>query len=172
MSFQVTDQQVHTHSRYVWGDKQVNKITSLSFSWGDSPIYHISIENDTVYFYRRINGSRDGWMKFRNGYFDKKEKLLDMGRKEKLVKFLETIDFTKWVTNERTIWNIENGACGFCVKELFKCGFDDGNTFYCANPPKESFLLMVDYFKEIFAEEIEDAFGSKVNHLWRKKYID
>lgn len=140
-------------SRYVWGDRQINRIKEVTLSWGDLPIYHINIGNDIVSLYRRINGSRDGWMTFPDGYFDEKKKPLDVEKKRKLFQFLETIDFTKWTTDERIIHNIENTACGFCVRESFRCIFDDNTTFYCATPPQSQFEEMIEYFKTFFPEE-------------------
>ena len=137
---------------YVWGDRQVNRIEKVSLSWGDLPIYNIDVENDTVILYRRIK-SRDGWMRFPDSFFDEKRKPLDSEAKLSLFQFLETIDFTKWNTDERTIFNIESRAIGFFVSESFKCVFDDGTTFYCAYPPQDQFVKMVDYFKSFFSEE-------------------
>lgn len=140
-------------SRYVWGDRQVNRIKKVSLSWGDLPIYHIDIKNDIVSLCRRINGSRDGWRKFPDGYFDEIKKPLDAEEKRKLLQFLETIDFTKWTTGETIISNIEYGACGFCATESFSCVFDDNTTFYCAAPPQSQFKNLIEYFKNFFPGE-------------------
>lgn len=162
MDSKITIRNSHDLSRYIWGDKQVNKIKNVSLSWGDLPIYHIDIENDVVSLYRRINGSRDGWMAFPAGYFDEKKKPLDVEEKRKLFRFLETIDFTKWNTNETTIFNIENMACGFCVTESFGCVFDDDTTFYCATPPQSQFKELVEYFKNFFPGENMEPFYPNV----------
>ena len=139
--------------RYVWGNKKVNAIRKVIISWGDLPIYHIKVENDTVSLYRKINFSRDGWMRFPEGYFDEKKKLLDAENKRKLFKYLDSIDFTKWTTDETTIVNIEIGAYGFCVNESFSCVFEDDTTFYCATPPRRQFKKMVKFFKKFFVGE-------------------
>ena len=152
----------HELSKYIWGDKRIDRIKNISLSWGDLPIYHIDIENDTVSLYRRINGSRDGWMTFPDGYFDEKKKPLELEEKKMLFQFLETVDFTKWTTDEKTIFNIENMACGFCVKESFSCILDDGTTFYCATPPQKQFNELVDYFKNFFPGENMEPFHANV----------
>ena len=158
MDTKMTIRKDYDPSRYVWGDKKVNRIKNVSLSWGNLPIYHIDIENDIVSLYRRINGSRDGWMSFPEGYFDEKNKPFDVEEKRKLFQFLETIDFTKWNTNETTIYNIENMACGFCVTESFSCVFDDDTTFYCATPPQSQFKELVEYFKNFFPGENMEPF--------------
>lgn len=152
----------HELSKYIWGDKRIDRIKSISLSWGDLPIYHIDIEYDTVSLYRRINGSRDGWMTFPDGYFDEKKKSLVPEEKRRLFQFFETVDFTKWTTDEKTMFNIENMVCGFCVKESFSCIFDDDTTFYCATPPQKQFDELVDYFKNFFPGENMEPFHDNV----------
>ena len=152
-------------SRYVWGDRQVNRIKNVSLSWGDLPIYHIDIGNGTVSLYRRINGSRDGWMTFPDGYFDEKKKPLDPEEERKLLQFLETIDLAKWTTDETIIFNIENMACGFCVTESFSCVFGDNTTFYCATPPQNQFKKLIEYFKNFFPEESMEPFHPNVSPI-------
>lgn len=162
MDAKIAHQKDYNFSKYIWGDKQVNRIKNANLSWGDLPIYHIAVGKDTVSLYRTINGNRDGWMKFPDGYFDKKTRTLDEEEKKKLFLFLERIDFSTWKTSETTISNIDHHACGFCVKESFYCEFEDGTTFYCATPPQDQFEKMVDYFKSFFSGEDMGAFHSEV----------
>lgn len=156
----------HDLSRYVWGDKKVKEIRKVSVSWGDLPIYTISVEENSIRLYRTINGSRDGWMKFPDGYFDKKYKPLDEEEKRRLFLFLESFDFSTWKTSETTISNIEHHACGFCVNESFHCDFEDGTTFYCATPPhKTNLRKWLTILRISFQERIWDHSSVKLHQL-------
>ena len=153
MHVETGSKQEHEFSRYSWGTHKVSEIKKMVISWGDLPIYHIQLEGNLLKLYRKINGSRDGWMSFPEGYFDEVKKEITNQERQALFQYLETIDFALWKTEERTIQNIEQGACGFCVSESFGCDFDNGTSFYCANPPHPYFNELVKYFKQYFPHE-------------------
>lgn len=150
------------YPKYVWGDRQASNIKSISLSFGDLPIYNIDIGNGSFSIYKTINGSRDGWMSFPDGYFGKKTRSLVSGEFESLLRALDAIDFTIWNTDEATIRNIEEMSDGYCAKRFFKCVFEDDTVFVCANPPQKQFGDLIEQIKRLFHEEVTEPFSFRL----------
>ena len=141
-------------SNFLWGDRQVNKIKKIVLSWGLSPNYYIDYENDNIYISKGLsNNSRITKMLFPKGLFEDIEKTLDEKRKKSLIQFLETFDFTKWMTEKDLIYKLSVSNFDYFISQSFSCIFDDGSIFYCANPPKEQFNKLIEYFKSLFSIE-------------------
>ncbi len=130
-------------------DMNVNEITKFVISFGNCPIKHIEYENGVLTFYNRINGSRDGWMTFPEGFFDKKTKQLSTAEINIIFSILQSIDFSEWKTNPDILDKL--GCHGFCLYETFKCCFKNGKTFISYNPG-ESFKILIETLKNVCSE--------------------
>lgn len=117
-------------------------ITWFSLSFGDLPILNIDFDGTRLTTQRFINGSRDGWMSFPKGYFDKEEHALSADEIERLRAVLASTDFSVFSTSEHTLRSMY--GVGFCASEKFSCEFSNGVCFQCLLPETEEFRKLVD----------------------------
>ncbi len=128
---------------YKWDANTMNvaDITSFELSYGNLPIINITYEGNEMVLENKINGSRDGWMRFPEGFFAKK--IIELSKKEKLdlYKKLEAIDFCSLVTPLSVFKNLF--APGFCPSDTFRCCFSNGKVFTCISPSSSAFAAIV-----------------------------
>lgn len=115
-------------------DMRIEEIKSFKISFGNIPIYEISYQKGQLILQNKINGSRDGWMSFPKGYFDKKFYSLTAQQEATIFDTMQKIDFSLWQVNARTFENLY--ACGFCIYDSFKCSFNNGKQFISYSPSK------------------------------------
>lgn len=126
-----------TRKLFIWkADYSVQKMVAVKIRSGDLPIKHIIWKGDTIAYYNRINGSRDGGLQFDDDFFDETVIQLSADERAQIISLLCSIDFSKWKTAERTIELVALGADGFCPTETFECEFENGERF-CFYPSYE-----------------------------------
>lgn len=128
---------------YAWHPElmQVSQMEKFAISFGDRPIVSVTFNGTSLKIQYLINGSRDGWMSFPEGYFEEKEKNLTPQQIKDLWACLESIHFEEWLTPE---YVFENAGCdGFCVNESFSCSFQNGIKFICEDPCNRDFDNLV-----------------------------
>ena len=104
---------------YVWHPEymQVSQIEKFSIRFGDCSIVNVSFSGNTLTIQNSINGSRDGWMTFPEGFFDERHKVLTDQQVKRIRSCLEGLHFEEWRTPEFVFKNA--GADGFCINEVF-----------------------------------------------------
>lgn len=134
---------------YVWDSKlmKISQISKFNVRYGDLPIVHVDFNGDELIIYNRINGSRDGWMSFPEGFFDEKKVKLTNQDINNIKDYFNLLNFSSWKTQEYIIKNIVNRPAGFFINESFSCEFFNGVKFYCAYPPKEDFNKLIKFLK-------------------------
>lgn len=143
-------------SNYVWNSAvmQIPNLMGFVVSFGDLPIVHIEFKRDqqTLTAYNRINGSRDGWMTFPEGFFDHRVVDLTDVQTTSILNFLQTIHFGGWKTEKSILQNYVSGAAGFCIRNSFFCVFNNLATFSCLEPSTKDFYSLVDFLNHFFIE--------------------
>lgn len=136
-------------SPYIWNSLSMNtdNIDRLQVSFGNFPIVSISYDGEKLIVYNRINGSRDGWMSFPNGFFDDKIVNLTVEQKESIIEHIKKIDFSTWRTEYYIRENYEMGATGFCINNSFAVTFKNGELFKCYEPKYKEFEQLVGFLK-------------------------
>ena len=121
-----------TRSLFTWkADYSAQKMLTIKITSGNLPIKHILWNGETVTYYNRINGSRDGGLQFDDDFFDETVIQLSADERAQIAELLNAIDFSKWKTSQRTIELVAIGAAGFCPTDTFECEFKSGEQFYC-----------------------------------------
>ena len=137
-----------TKRLFIWKDDySVQKMVAVKITSGDLPIKNILWNGETVTYYNRINGSRDGGLQFDDDFFDETVIQLSADERAQIISLLCSINFSKWKTAERTIELVALGAAGFCPTDTFECEFESGEQFYCY-------------------PSYEDEFGSQLHNLF------
>lgn len=128
---------------YVWHPEwmQVSQMEEFAVSFGDRPIVNVTFNGKSLKIHNSINGSRDGWMTFPEGYFDERQKNLTEQQIKDLWTCLESVRFEEWNTPEYVFENA--GADGFCINEGFSCSFRNGKKFICEEPGNPDFEHLV-----------------------------
>lgn len=136
-------------SPYIWNSLSMNtdNIDRLQVSFGNFPIVSISYDGEKLIVYNRINGSRDGWMSFPNGFFDDKIVNLTVEQKASIIEHIKKIDFSTWRTEYYIRENYERGATGFCINNSFAVTFKNGEFFKCYEPKYDEFEQLVGFLK-------------------------
>lgn len=136
-------------SPYIWDSSSmnINDIIHFSVSFGNCPIVHISYDGEKLIVYNRINGSRDGWMSFSDGFFDNKIVNLTDEQKVSIIDFIKKIDFSTWKTEDPIRENYEMEVCGFCINNSFIITFKNGECFKCYEPVYKEYEQLVDFLK-------------------------
>ena len=80
---------------------------------GDFPAINYEYKDGKLYTYNRINGSRDGRMRFPDGFFDTIEVPLNDSQRQQLSEQLSSLCFSNWTTDE-TVFD-KMGCPGFCI---------------------------------------------------------
>lgn len=134
---------------WVWHPEimQASQIEKFVIGFGDCPIVNISFFGDTLTIHNTINGSRDGWMSFPDGFFDEKIQRLNGKQIKRLRSCLEELRFEQWHTPQYVFNNA--GAAGFCINAYFRCTFPDGKEFVCEEPKSPDFDKLVSLMKEL-----------------------
>ena len=134
---------------YVWHPEymQASQIVQFDIKFGDCPIVNVSFSGNALTIQNSINGSRDGWMRFPEGFFDERHKVLTDQQVKRIRACLEGLHFEEWRTPEYVFKNAS--ACGFCVNEAFSCTFPDGKKFVCDLPETPEFEKLVSLIKEL-----------------------
>ncbi len=134
-------------------DMHTEDIVSFTITFGDLPIVTARYDGNVIKIKNSINGSRDGWRSFPEGYFEEKTIKLSEEDKRKLHEQLRTLNFNSFITSPDTLSNI--GACGFCISNKFLCHFSDGKGFECLSPDCDDFNALVKIVKSIIETETE-----------------
>lgn len=134
---------------WVWHPKimQASQIEKFTIGFGDCPIVNISFFGNTLTIRNSINGSRDGWMSFPEGFFDEKQKVLTEQQIKMIRSCLEELRFAQWHTPLYVFKNV--GAPGFCINAYFRCTFPDGREFVCEEPKAPDFDKLVSLMKKL-----------------------
>ncbi len=125
----------------------------FEITFGDRPIVTVKCNGRMMKVKYLINGSRDGWMSFPEGYFDEKTIVLTDEDKSRLRDCLLSLDFALFKTSRDLFRNF--GAVGFCISKKFICRFSDGKAFECLFPDYDGFNRLVEIVKSIVG--INDA---------------
>lgn len=152
-------------SPYIWNSVYMNteNIRDFTASFGDCPIVHISFDGEKLTVYNRINGSKDGWMRFSDDFFDNKIVNLTDEQKNEISEYIKAIDFSNWETEDYIRENYEMGACGFCINNSFTCTFNNGEYFKCYEPKYEAFNQLVDFLKKFCDNSWFEHFSEKTD---------
>lgn len=134
---------------YVWHPEimQASQIEKFAIGFGDRPIVNILFSGNQLIIHNTINGSRDGWMSFPEGFFDEKSRELNNEQIQSIRACLEALHFEQWHTPQYVFRNA--GACGFCINAYFRCTFPDGKEFVCEEPKSPDFGKLVSLMKEL-----------------------
>ena len=114
-------------AKYTWdlATMCADAITEFSVTFGDFPIITITCSERALHIKKSINGSRDDRLELPRGALDDEDLLLTETQAENLFAFIKQIDFSKWITDRRTIENEEIlHPCGFSVDSRFTCSFE------------------------------------------------
>lgn len=130
----------------------VAKITDFAISYGDCPIVNVKYSKNKITVFNRINGSRDGWMKFPEGYFDERTIGLSEEENNQVLRIVKELDFANWVTPEHILRNHIDMATGFCVHNSFRCSFKSGEIFQCLEPDTKEFNKIVNILDDMIAK--------------------
>ena len=115
-------------SIYLWPEGHgAQDIADFTISSGNFPIREYHFKGSEITGRNRINGSRDGWMTFPQGFFDGRTVSLKMDDISVIRDLLNRINFHTWNT-ERCVLDLI-GSEGFCITEAFSCKFTDGKEF-------------------------------------------
>lgn len=136
-------------SPYIWDNTnmETENIKSFKVSFGDLPIVNISFDGDKLTVFNRINGSRDGRMKFSDDFFGDKIVQLKDEQKNAIYDYFKKVDFSVWKTEDNVIKNYEEGACGFCINNSLTITFKNGKCFKCYEPEVKEFNQLVVFLK-------------------------
>ena len=84
-----------TRKLFIWkADYSVQKMVAVKIRSGDLPIKHIIWKGDTIAYYNRINGSRDGGLQFDDDFFDETVIQLSADERAQIISLLCSIDFS------------------------------------------------------------------------------
>lgn len=128
---------------------EASQITDFSISYGDCPIVNVKYSNNKLTVFNRINGSRDGWMTFPEGYFD--EKIIEITEVEnsELFNLIKSFNFLNWKSPDYALKNYIDMATGFCVHNSFGCSFVNGECFECIEPSDAEFKKLVKFLEKL-----------------------
>lgn len=145
---------------FLWNKEyNLQNINFFVISKGDLPIEHIKYYEGKLFYYNRINGSRDGRMSFPDDFFETQETILTHGEIASIFDYMQSIDFSKWKTSETVINNIVYGADGFCANETFKVEFVGGQKYtFCldsaaSNNVKTAFNELFEFLSNFIPDD-------------------
>ena len=119
---------IYQPSIYLWPEgHEAKDIEDFTISSGNFPIREYHFRSNEITGRNRINGSRDGWMTFPQGFFNGRTVMLKGDDVSTVWEILTSIDFQTWIT-ERRVFDLI-GSEGFCISEAFSCTFIDGKEF-------------------------------------------
>ena len=133
--------------QWISSDMQAEDIVNFAISFGNLPIVTVKYGNSVMKVKNSINGSRDGWMSFPDGYFDERIIKISDDEKRKLYECLKSLDFSSFTTSPDLFRNF--GAPGFCISHRFLCRFSNGKGFECLSPHCNDFNVLVDVVRSI-----------------------
>lgn len=148
-------------AKYTWdlATMCADAITEFSVTFGDFPIITITCSERALHIKKSINGSRDDRLELPRGALDDEDLLLTETQAENLFAFIKQIDFSKWITDRRTIENEEVlHPCGFSVDSRFTCSFKNGAVFTCLFPKEEPFFVLVSMLKLLCGDKVENQY--------------
>ena len=130
-------------------DYTAKKMKSVHLTQGDFPIKHLLWKGETVSYFNRINGSRDGGLQFDEDFFDETVVTLSESEQAKLRALLCAIDFSQWKTPDIIIENSAIANPGFFISDSFECVFESEERFcfYLSNTLSEEVFSQ---FRELF----------------------
>lgn len=128
-------------------DMRAEDIVSFTLSFGDLPIVMVKYDGSVMKVKNSINGSRDGWMSFPEGFFDEKTIKLSDEDKNRLHDCLRSLNFDLFATSPDLFRNF--GAAGFGISNKFLCRFSNGKGFACISPRCDDFNILVEVVKSI-----------------------
>lgn len=122
-------------------------IVRFDIEFGDCPIISAKYDGCVIKVKNRINGSRDGWMSFPEGFFY--EKCIELSDEDKhtLHKYLSSLNLESFSSSPDLLQNI--GAPGFCVNQSFHCYFSNGKSLVCLSPYCDDFNKLVEVVENI-----------------------
>ena len=140
---------------HVWDypNMRAEDIVSFSVEFGNCPIVNVRYDGSVIKVNNSINGSRDGWMSFPEGYFDENTINLSDEDKCKLKECLKTLKFDLFITDPEIFRCF--GSDGFCVNEKFSCVFSNGRGFECLFPETEEFTKLVSVVKDVLGRKCD-----------------
>lgn len=141
---------------YTW-DKygmHISDIVGFEITYGNLPIVTVKYDIASLKIKNSINGSRDGWMEFPDGYFDEKTIMLSNQERNIISNCLNSLDMETFTTDPDVFGKI--GACGFCIDEEFTCKFSNGQSFRCILPKCDGFKFLVSTIKGIIGGDHQD----------------
>ncbi|MBE6817555.1 MAG: hypothetical protein E7517_00145 [Ruminococcaceae bacterium] len=125
---------------FTWkSDYTAQKIKLMQLTLGDLPVKNILWNGETISYFNRINGSRDGGLQFDEDFFDETVVTLSESEQEQIRALLCATDFLQWKTPDDMIENAALGSAGFYAPNAFKCEFESGERFcfYLSNALSE-----------------------------------
>lgn len=134
---------------YVWQQWMNSaQITHFEMSSGDYPIERIAFDGQRIVRNWRINGSRDGWMSFPDGFFDDRVTYLASTQSDQIMHALQQVPFCTWQTEKRVM---ELLFCpGFTYNASFNCVFESGEKFiFIGNRQPEGFGELVQTIEQV-----------------------
>lgn len=146
---------------YTW-DKysmHISDIVSFKITYGDLPIVTVKYDMASLRIKNSINGSRDGWMAFPDGYFDEKTITLSNQERNIILNCLNSLDMDTFTTDPDVFGKI--GACGFCINKEFSCEFSNGRSFRCILPKCDGFKFLVSTMNRIVDGDCLDPASSQ-----------
>ena len=138
-------------------DMRAEDIESFSLSFGNLPIVTVRYDGSVMKVKNRINGSRDGWMSFPEGYFDEKIIKLSNEDRSKLCECLSSLDFASFTTSPNAFGYLFVPGAG--VRHRFFCYFSNGKSFECLYPCCDDFNALVKVVKSIIGIDSEPVFS-------------
>lgn len=133
--------------KWIPSDMRAEEIVNFAVSFGDLPIVTVRYDGNMMKIKKSINGSRDGWMSFPEGYFDERTIKLSDEDKNKLHDCLRSLKFDSFTTSPDLFQNFM--APGFCIGDSFLCLFSNGKGFECLSPCCDGFNTLVEVVKSI-----------------------
>lgn len=135
-------------SPFIWDPVCMNteNISCFSVSFGSLPVTNIAYDGEKLTVCNRINPT-DGGQSFPDGFFDERTVPLTQKQITEINRYIQTIDFTKWKTEENIQTNYQKGAAGFFVSESFFCRFQNGHEFQCLCPTTKDFYSLTEFLK-------------------------
>ena len=143
--------------KWIPSDMRAEEIVSFAISFGDLPIVTVRYDGNLMKIKTSINGSRDGWMSFPEGYFDERTIKLSAEDKNKLHGCLRSLDFDSFTTSPDLFRNF--GAAGFCISNRFLCHFSNSKGFECLSPRCDGFNTLVEVVKSIIGMKSRPVCG-------------